>query len=113
MHCSGPVSDGNEMTSLHCFAHTKNATIYLGIKNLLLEFLQDAVVGCPQHIVDLGHLVQLIGSREERIQTETEGNYKQQSYLHSFLSDICKACGGRWDAHIQKGERESEGLFSF
>lgn len=83
--------------------------IYLGIKTLLLELLQDAVVGCPQHIVDLGHLVHLIGSREERIQTEAEGNYnnltaKQQSYLHSSLSDICKACGGRWDAHIQKGE---------
>lgn len=71
MHCSGPVSDRNETACLHCFARTKKCKIYLGIKTLLLEFLQDAVVGCPQHIVDLGHLVQLIGSREERIQTET------------------------------------------
>lgn len=109
-----------EVRWLACIAlHThKNAKIYLGIKTLLLEFLQDAVVGCPQHIVDLGHLVQLIGSREERIQTETEGNYnnltaKQQSYLHSFLKTSVKPAVAYGMHTYKRGKPESEALFSF
>lgn len=43
------------------------------LKNPLLEFLEDALVRGPQHVVDLGHLVQLIGSGEERVQTERGG----------------------------------------
>lgn len=42
-------------------------------EHLLLELLEDALVWCSQHVVDLGNLVQLIGSRKERIQTETQG----------------------------------------
>lgn len=54
-------------------------------QHLLLELLEDALIWCSQHVVDLGNLVQLIGSRKERIQTETDGYDKhQQSYLHSF-----------------------------
>ncbi len=46
-------------------------TTYLRRGHLLLELLEDTLIWCPQHIVDLRNLVQLIGSREERIQTET------------------------------------------
>lgn len=38
-----------------------------GLEDPLLELLEDALVGGPQHVVDLGHLVQLIGSGEERV----------------------------------------------
>lgn len=37
----------------------------------LLELLKDALIWGPQHIVDLGNLVQLVGSRKEWIQAET------------------------------------------
>lgn len=40
-------------------------------EHLLFELLEDTLIWCPQHFVDLGNLVQLIGSRKERIQTET------------------------------------------
>lgn len=63
-------------------------------EGLLLELLEDALIWCPQYIVDLGNLVQLIGSREERIQTETHVGI-QQSECHS----ICLTFGGC--RHIQ------------
>lgn len=37
----------------------------------LFELLQQTLIRRPQHVVDLGHLVQLVGSREERVQAGT------------------------------------------
>lgn len=70
-------------------------------ENLLLELLEETLFWRPQHIVDLGNLVQLIGSREERIQAETCRyimiHLPQQSYLHAICMTFVYAFGGRQD----------------
>lgn len=38
-------------------------------KRLLLELLEDALIRRPQHVVDLGGLVHLVGSGKQRVQT--------------------------------------------
>lgn len=44
---------------------------YKNEEHIPFELLEDAWIWCPQHIVDLIDLVQLAGSREERVQTKT------------------------------------------
>lgn len=39
-------------------------------RRLLLELLEDALIRRPQHVVDLGGLVHLVGSGKQRVQTE-------------------------------------------
>lgn len=39
-------------------------------KRVLLELLEDALIRGSQHVVDLGSLVHLVGSRKQRVQTE-------------------------------------------
>lgn len=80
MHGSRPAGDRDETArSFACFAWPSTAHNLASVtggrilKNPLLEFLEDALVRGPQHVVDLGHLVQLIGSGEERVQTERGG----------------------------------------
>lgn len=41
-------------------------------RDSLFELLQQTLIWRPQHVVDLGHLVQLVGSREERIQAAAQ-----------------------------------------
>lgn len=54
-----------------CNKDTHSSNNIFEEEHLLLELLEDTFIRCPQHVMDLGYLVQLIGSREERIQTET------------------------------------------
>lgn len=68
-------------------------------ENLLLKLLEETLIWCPQHIMDLCNLVHLIGSREERIQAEIHGFIMtclpQQSVLHGVCLTFVYARAGR------------------
>ena len=68
MHCSRP----EKWQVSFSFAPTKKTKKHLEGEHPLFELLQDALIWGPQHIVDLGNLVQLIDSRKEWIQAETQ-----------------------------------------
>lgn len=67
------------------------------------------MVGGPQYVVDLGHLVQFIGAGEERVQTERGGLEELTAATKLFtqfsvLTSVNGCCRGRWDELTQNGE---------
>ena len=78
IHCSR--SARQKQWDVITYKHIKNRWLQLTYKNeehLPLELLEDAWIWCPQHVVDLINLVQLAGSREERVQTKTHMGIEQ------------------------------------
>lgn len=78
--------------------------------HLLLELLEQTLIWCSQNIMNLGNLVQLVGSREERIQAETQVLLTQQSHSHRFHFTFVYAGGGKTGGRItQKAENAKKG----
>lgn len=56
-------------------------------KCLLLELLEDALIRRPQHVVDLGSLVHLVGSGKQRAQAEREALAERCAWIIG-LADV-------------------------
>lgn len=71
--------------------------------HLLFELLEQTLIWCSQNIMNLGNLVQLVGSREERIQAETHRYYWHSKAIHTgFISHLFMLGVGRQEVELHR-----------